>query len=130
MPLIRVDVIAGRTPEQLSLLLDQIHRAVVEAFAVPERDRYQIVQSHAPGAVVLQDTGLGFERTDQAVVVQVTTRRRPEAAKREFYRLLAQRLAEHCDLAGTDLLVTLVENGDADWSFADGSPQFLTGALT
>lgn len=48
MPLIVVDLIAGRSVEQVQALLDAVHDAVVEALAVPQRDRYQIVHEHDP----------------------------------------------------------------------------------
>jgi hypothetical protein len=35
MPLLRFDLIAGRTDNELTLLLDAAHRAIVEAFGVP-----------------------------------------------------------------------------------------------
>ncbi len=44
MPLLRFDVIEGRDEKSLQLLLDTAHQAMVEAFGVPERDRYQIVR--------------------------------------------------------------------------------------
>ena len=43
MPLLRIDLIEGRTDDELKTLLDALHRAMVEAFQVPVRDRYQIV---------------------------------------------------------------------------------------
>jgi hypothetical protein len=43
MPLVRFDLIQGRTPQEISRLLDAAHRALVAAFAIPERDRYQTV---------------------------------------------------------------------------------------
>ncbi|WP_394830013.1 4-oxalocrotonate tautomerase family protein [Pendulispora rubella] len=46
MPLVRFDLIQGRTDEEVQTLLDAAHRAVVDAFEVPERDRYQIVYEH------------------------------------------------------------------------------------
>jgi hypothetical protein len=39
-PLIRIDVIEGRSEAEIKALLDAAHRAVVAAFKVPERDRY------------------------------------------------------------------------------------------
>lgn len=39
MPLLKIDVVAGRTEDELTLLLDTIHDAMVEAFQVPVRDR-------------------------------------------------------------------------------------------
>jgi len=43
MPVIRFDLIEGRTDAELKTLLDSAHRAMLAAFKVPERDRYQIV---------------------------------------------------------------------------------------
>ena len=49
MPLLRFDFVAGHTDE-LKSLLDAAHGAIVEAFGVPDRDRYQIVHEHRPHA--------------------------------------------------------------------------------
>ena len=46
MPLLRFDLIAGRSPSQLASMLDAAHLALVQAFKVPVRDRYQIVHEH------------------------------------------------------------------------------------
>ncbi|MGZ5823811.1 MAG: tautomerase family protein, partial [Hyphomicrobium sp.] len=46
MPLIRFDLIKGRTDKEIANLLDAAHEAMLEAFRVPVRDRYQIVQEH------------------------------------------------------------------------------------
>ena len=48
MPLLKIDVIKGRSDETLATLLDTVHNAMVEAFQVPVRDRYQIVTEHEP----------------------------------------------------------------------------------
>jgi phenylpyruvate tautomerase PptA (4-oxalocrotonate tautomerase family) len=47
MPLVRIDVIEGRTPDQLRALADSVQQAMVEVFAAPERDRHQVIQEHA-----------------------------------------------------------------------------------
>ena len=41
MPLLYFDLIDGRKPSEVQVLLDAAHDAVVEAFKVPPRDRYQ-----------------------------------------------------------------------------------------
>jgi hypothetical protein len=46
MPLLRIDLVKGRSSEDVKALLDTIHDALVAAFRIPERDRYQIVQEH------------------------------------------------------------------------------------
>jgi Tautomerase enzyme len=46
MPFLRVDAYEGRSKEQVKELLDAIHRAILSAFGVPLRDRYQVYQEH------------------------------------------------------------------------------------
>ena len=129
MPLLKFDLIEGRSKEQVSLLLDVAHRAMVDSFSVPETDRYQVVTQHPSHELVLQDTGLGMKRGVNVVVLQVVTRRRSQADKETFYRRLCSDLERECDLSLDDLIVSLVENGDADWSFGRGRAQFLTREL-
>ncbi|AOS99699.1 MULTISPECIES: tautomerase family protein [Exiguobacterium] len=129
MPLLRFDVIEGRSEEELKTLLDTAHDAMVEAFDVPERDRYQIVHTHKAHEMVIQDTGLGFERSKDIVLISVTSKTRTEEKKQRLYQLLAERLQANCGLAPTDLMVSIVENDAADWSFGLGEAQFLTGKL-
>lgn len=129
MPLIAVDVVRGRSPEEVRTLLDAVHEAMVGAFGVPETDRYQVLTQHEPGELVLLDTGLGLERTDRVVMIRVTSRERTEEAKTDFYARLARLLEERCGVAPSDLMVSIVENGAADWSFGLGVAQFLTGDL-
>ncbi|UZJ59164.1 tautomerase family protein [Pseudomonas sp. KU26590] len=129
MPLINIDLIEGRSDEQVKTLLDAAHRAVVEAFEVPEGDRYQIVNEHKPSRMIVEDTGLGIPRTDKVVLISVTSRPRTEESKVRFYQLLAKALKEHCGIDSNDLMVSIVTNTDADWSFGHGRAQFLTGEL-
>lgn len=129
MPLIAVDVVRGRSPEEVRTLLDAVHEAMVGAFGVPETDRYQVLTQHEPGELVLLDTGLGLERTERVVMIRVTSRERTEEAKTDFYARLARLLEERCGVAPSDLMVSIVESGAADWSFGLGVAQFLTGDL-
>ncbi len=129
MPFLRFDLIKGRTDAELTALLDAAHDAMLEAFKVPVRDRYQIVHEHEPSRVRIEDTGLDIPRTDKVVLIQVTTRPRTTDEKTNFYRLLTEALSKHCGIAPSDVMVNFVTNTDADWSFGNGEAQFLTGKL-
>ena len=64
MPLVRIDVVEGRrSPEQLRLLADTVQEVMLDVFAAPPRDRYQVLTEHRPGQLIREDTGLGIERT-------------------------------------------------------------------
>ena len=103
MPLLRVDVIEGRSQAELRELLDAIHCAMLAAFKVPERDRYQIVHEHPAAEMIIQDTGLGIPRTERVVMVQVTTRPRSRLEKQNFYELLCQKLLRRCGVKASDV---------------------------
>ena len=62
MPLIRIDAIEGRSEERIRGVLDAAHRAMLAAFKVPQRDRYQIYHEHTAAHIVAEDTGLGQAR--------------------------------------------------------------------
>lgn len=129
MPLMRFDVIEGRSEPELKALLDAAHRAMVAAFKVPERDRYQIVQEHPRSHMIVEDTGLGIERSDKIVIVTVVSRPRTREKKEALYKLLTQEFERSCGISPADVMVTIVENSDEDWSFGLGRAQFLTGDL-
>ncbi|UOQ93312.1 tautomerase family protein [Halobacillus shinanisalinarum] len=129
MPLVRFDIVEGRSKEELQSLLDASHEAMVYAFEVPERDRYQIVHQHPAHEMIIQDTGLGFERSKDVVVISLTSRPRTEQQKENLYHNFAVYLQERCDISPENIMVSIANNGDADWSFGNGEVQFLTGLL-
>ncbi|EWH20724.1 tautomerase family protein [Bacillus haynesii] len=129
MPLLRFDLIEGRDEQALKKLLDTAHDAMVEAFSVPEKDRYQIVHQHPANELIIQDTGLGLNRSKDLVVISITSKTRTESQKEKLYALLAERLEAECGISPEDVMVSVTENGDADWSFGLGEAQFLTGKL-
>jgi hypothetical protein len=129
MPLIRVDILQGRTDSEIDSLLDSIHRAVVKAFEVPQTDRYQVLTEHKPHRLIAEDTGLGIVRTDKLTLVSVTTRSRPDESKRKFYSELTDELEASCGIGANDVIVSITTNSDSDWSFGNGVAQYLTGEL-
>ena len=129
MPLVRIDVLEGRSEEELRRLLDTVQEVMESDFEAPPRDRYQVLTEHPPGHLVLQDSGLGIDRSDRMVLVEVVQQGRSEAQKRALYASLARRLNEAVGLAPADLVVSISENTKADWSFGFGVAQFLEGEL-
>jgi len=128
MPFLRVDAYEGRSKEQVKELLDAIHRAILSAFGVPLRDRYQVYQEHSESNFIVQDTGLGIDRTKNVVFIGVTSRQRTEEQKTNLYTKLVEEL-KACGIVQSDIVVSIVTNSDADWSFGNGRAQFFTGEL-
>jgi phenylpyruvate tautomerase PptA (4-oxalocrotonate tautomerase family) len=129
MPLVRIDVHQGRAPEELRRIADTVHDVMLEVFAAPPGDRYQVITEHPVGHIIAEDTGLGFERTTGVTVIQIVQQGRTTEQKKAVYRELASRLQVDCALDPTDLIVSIVTNGPDDWSFGLGRAQFLEGDL-
>lgn len=129
MPLVRIDLQEGRSATEVRRIADVVQEVMLDVFAAPPRDRYQIITEHPVGHIIAEDTGLGFERTDGVLVIQIVQQGRSEKQKRAAYAELARRLEEECGVAPTDLIVSVVANGRQDWSFGLGRAQFLDGDL-
>ena len=129
MPLLQFDMIEGRSENEIQTLLDTAHRVVLDAFKVPERDRYQIVQENKARNMVFQDTGLGFSRTEKFVMVRVFTSPRSDEQKQLFMKRLAEEFQRVCGIEGNDLMISFISNNKGDWSFGYGEAQYMTGTL-
>ena len=72
MPLVRISLVKGKTPELRRRIGDVAHRALIEAFGVPEQDRFQVLTEHEPGDLVFDADYLGIARTSNIVIMQLT----------------------------------------------------------
>lgn len=126
MPLVRIDLIEGRTQSQVAAIGECVLRALVEHMNVPERDRFQVITEHAPGRLVYNRSYLGIERTDGIVLVQVTlSKGRTTEQKQAFYAKVAELLARDAGVRPGDVTISLIESTREDWSFGDGVAQYL-----
>lgn len=128
MPLVKIDVIEGRKEEELTQLADVIQEVMMETFAAPKRDRFQIINEHKPGQLKILDAGLGYTRTDKIVFIQVTQQGRTREQKQAMYARMSEKL-KSIGIPPTDLIISVVENKKEDWSFGEGKAQFLIGDL-
>lgn len=129
MPLVRIDVTAGRDAAQVRGIADAVHTAIVEIYRIPQRDRFQIITEHPASQIIAEDAGLGFERTDGVVMIQIFTQRgRAPEAKTELYAQIHDALVT-VGIASEDVFIGYVENGPQDWSFGFGRAQYVTGEL-
>jgi phenylpyruvate tautomerase PptA (4-oxalocrotonate tautomerase family) len=129
VPLVRIDVNEGRTPDDLQQLSRGIHDAILGEYGIPERDYFHILTEHPQGQIFAQDAGLGFERTGGVVMIQIFTQGgRSQEAKQRLFAAVADKLST-IGVAGEDVFIGYVENTAGDWSFGFGRAQYVTGEL-
>jgi 4-oxalocrotonate tautomerase len=126
MPLVRIDLREGTSPEYRKALVDGVHRAMIEALAIPPDDRFQVVTEHPPEQLIYDRGYLGVPRSEKIVFVQITlsTGRKPQQ-KRKLFQRMAEILAESPGLNSQDLLINLVEVSWENWSFGKGQAQYM-----
>ena len=83
-------------------------------------NRYQIINELEPHCLQLQ------ERTGDRVMMHLTMRAgRSDKSKQAFYARAVENLAADPGIDPANVLITIVENHDIDWSFRDGVAQFM-----
>ncbi|MFE0332567.1 tautomerase family protein, partial [Streptomyces sp. NPDC058960] len=79
--------------------------------------------------VIALDAGLGFDRSDRLVMIQIFTQSgRTTEVKQRLFQAVAERL-EPLGVSGADVFIGIVENGPQDWSFGFGRAQYTEGDL-
>ena len=127
MPLVRIDVLEGRSESDLAAIGAAVHRALTECFGVPQRDRFQLLTEHRKGRLTYDPGYLGVDRSDAIAFVQVVlSTGRSAEQKTAFYARTAALIAEGAHMRPQDVTIILIENTRGDWSFGNGVAQYLT----
>jgi 4-oxalocrotonate tautomerase len=131
MPLVRIDLLAGKTPEYHAQLGQVVYQAMVETLNVPKDDRFQIIVDHAKGNLIFDRDYLGIHRSDDCVFLQITLNGgRTVEMKQRFYKAVADGLQETLKLRPEDVVINLVEVQKENWSFGNGEAQYAAAAKT
>ncbi len=126
MPFVRISLRKGTSSEYRKAVADGVHRAMVEAIAIPPDDRFQVITEHPPEGLIYDPQYLGVHRSDRVVFVQITMSfgRKPQQ-KRKLFKRMAEILAQAPGLPPQDLFINLVETSWENWSFGNGEAQYM-----
>jgi len=126
MPLVRISLRQGTSPEYRKALGDGVHRAMIEGLQIPPDDRFQVITEHPPEGLIYDPQYLGIRRSDKVVFVQITASAgRKPMQKRKLFKRMSEILAESPGLAPADLMINLVEVVWENWSFGNGEAQYM-----
>ncbi len=125
MPLVRIDLAAGKGAKHRSTIADVVYRAMRETMNVPENDRFQVIAEHPPENFIVDRTYLGIERASECVIVAVTLNEgRTVDQKRAFYKAVADGLHREAGVRPGYVFISLVEVKKENWSFGNGEAQY------
>jgi phenylpyruvate tautomerase PptA (4-oxalocrotonate tautomerase family) len=124
MPLVKVNLLKGRSAEEKDAIAASIQAALVSTLDVSEANRYQLFNEYDGES--LRHTGgyLGMTYTDQLLIIEITIR---EGHDDELKTLLLAEINRNLVAAGVvggdDVFVLITEIGDANVSFGKGLAQ-------
>ena len=120
MPLVNIFMLKGKSPEYIKAVADGINAAVIETMGFPNDDRYQVVYQLDSECLQLQT-----REGDRVMMHLVMRAGRSNKSKQAFYKKVTENLADNPGIPATNVLITITENQDTDWSFRDGVAQFI-----
>lgn len=126
MPLARIDLRKGKSADYLQRVGETIYQAM-RAVGVPEIDRFQILQEHAPGTLIYDPGYLDVDRTDDLICIQITWNEgRTLEQKKALYAGIADGLHAAVGIRREDVFINLVEVKRENWSFGNGVAQYVS----
>lgn len=120
MPLVNISILKGKSPEYIKAVADGINAAVIKTMGFPDDDRYQDIHQLDPECLQLQT------RDGDLVIMHLVMRAgRSNKSKQAFYKKVTENLTDNPGIPAANVLITITENHDIDWSFRDGVAQFI-----
>lgn len=124
MPLVNISLVEGKSETYLQAIGDAIHQALMETWGLPENDRLQIFHERKAEHFMIDQSayleGEGVKRSDDLIVIQITTSPRTREMKRAFYKRLPELLKEKISLNPQDVFINVVMVEKEDWSLGMG----------
>jgi len=125
MPLVRIDLLEGKTAEFKSQLGELVYESMLETIGIPEEDKFVVVNDLKAEELIFSTNYLGVDRTEGIVIIQITMNEgRTTEVKKALYKTVADNLNNQLDIRKEDVFINLVEVNKENWSFGNGIAQY------
>ena len=125
MPLVRIDLLEGKTAEFKTQLGELVYESMLETIGIPEEDKFVIVNDLKAEELIFSTNYLGVDRTEGIVIIQITMNEgRTTEVKKALYKTVADKLNSRLDIRKEDVFINLVEVNKENWSFGNGIAQY------
>lgn len=120
MPIIHVNLRAGKPEAYRQAILDGLYRALREALNVPEDDQFMTITEHEP-ANFRTGTAYGVARSENVVYIQIAVfDSRTAEQKKVLFKRIAELLGDNPGIRPEDVFVTLLPAARENWSVGNG----------
>jgi phenylpyruvate tautomerase PptA (4-oxalocrotonate tautomerase family) len=118
MPLVKIEILKGKSREYKKAILNGVHQALVEALKIPDHDRFQRIYE-----LDKDDFEVPPDRTDRATIIEIKMfPGRSLEAKKNLYQCLIRNLKNDPGIDGHDVMIILLEPPLTNWGMRGGQP--------
>ena len=119
MPMTKIYMRKGSTPEHRLHISEAIHASLVEVLGIPDDDRFHFFHELDDDNLIAASFAFGLERRREAIFIQTYFGKRPEETLKQLYAALVANLHEKAGLETRDIFINVVESPSANW-WVDG----------
>jgi phenylpyruvate tautomerase PptA (4-oxalocrotonate tautomerase family) len=124
MPLVKVNLLKGRSAEEKDAIAASIQAALVSTLSVPDEDRYQLFNEYDGESLRHTSGYLGLTYTERLLIVEITFLvGRDDGLKKSLLAAINRNLVASGVIGGDDVFVLITEIGRANVSFGRGLAQ-------
>jgi 4-oxalocrotonate tautomerase len=126
MPLVRIDLLRGKSPQYRKAICDGVYQALRETFNVPDEDRFMAVTEHGSDDLSFSSSYMNIARSEDFVMIQLTvSNTRTVEQKKALYARIVELLSANPGIRPQDVFINLVQVTTEDWSFGNGIAQYV-----
>ncbi len=118
MPFIKMTIRSGKSGKYRKALLDGVHNALVQAFKIPEQDRYQILFE-----LDAEHFETPSSKTENITMIEITAfKGRSNETKKQLYQAIVENLVKNPGIKGDDIMIIVHEPPLENWGIRGGRP--------
>jgi 4-oxalocrotonate tautomerase len=120
MPLVHIQLRAGKPEAYRQAIFDSLYRAMRDALGVPEGDQFMTITEH-DAANFRHGAAYGVARSDDLAYIQITVfNTRTVEQKIALFRRIAELLGESPGIRPEDVFVNIYDAPKENWSVGHG----------
>ena len=114
MPLVRIDLKKGKSPDFKKKLFDCVHSGLVDSLGIEDWDRFQRIVEIAP-----EDFEAPEGKTDNFMIIELMLfPGRTKEQKKAAIEIITQKICDKLSLAATDIFIIINEPPLENWGMA------------
>jgi phenylpyruvate tautomerase PptA (4-oxalocrotonate tautomerase family) len=121
MPIVDITLRRGRSNDELAGIADAVHTSIVDVFAIPPDDRFQVINQKDEDELFYDRDFLGGPRSARFIMVRIVVGiPRADATKQAVFEAISSNLAPSLEMNSEVVSVLLEHVALSDISVAGG----------